>query len=138
VTVLVVDASFVVAALVVEDGLTGAWAERLAASTRMAAPPLLYPEVTNQLRRFALSGLISDDVSSLAFAELRKLRIDLYPFAPIAARVWELRKNITPYDAWYVALAELLDAPLATLDLRLTRAPGPTCSFSVPPTVATP
>jgi predicted nucleic acid-binding protein len=50
----------------------------------------------------------------------------------VAERVWELRKNVSAYDAWYVALAELLRAPLATLDLRLTRESGPTCSFVTP------
>ena len=60
------------------------------------------------------------------------LRIDLFPYGPFAARVWELRGNLTSYDAWYVALAETLDAQLATLDLRLSRSPGPRCLFALP------
>jgi predicted nucleic acid-binding protein len=51
----------------------------------------------------------------------------------VAFRAWELRENLTLYDAWYVALAELLDARLATLDTRLARAPGPACKVVVPP-----
>ena len=59
--------------------------------------------------------------------------MELYPFAPVAHRVWELRANLTSYDAWYVALAEILDFPLETLDLKLSRAPGPRCDVIVPP-----
>ena len=50
-----------------------------------------------------------------------------------AERVWELRANLSSYDAWYVAIAELADMPLATLDQKLTRAPGPGCEFLLPP-----
>ena len=59
--------------------------------------------------------------------------ISLYPFAPFADRVWELRRNLTSYDAWYVAIAEFLDCPLVTLDRRLARAPGLSCRIVVPP-----
>lgn len=54
-------------------------------------------------------------------------------FAPLADRIWELRSNVTAYDAWYVALAETLDLSLATLDLRLAQAPGTRCAFLLPP-----
>jgi predicted nucleic acid-binding protein len=54
------------------------------------------------------------------------------PFAPFAERVWELRRNITSYDAWYVAVAEAFDLPLATLDRRLSRASEPSCRFLTP------
>jgi predicted nucleic acid-binding protein len=50
----------------------------------------------------------------------------------VAERIWALRGNLSPYDAWYVALAEALDAPLATLDLRLGRAPGIDCEVISP------
>lgn len=56
----------------------------------------------------------------------------LYPYSTCAERVWELRADVTTYTAWYVAVAELLDAPLATLDLPLSRAPGPRCDFVLP------
>ena len=59
--------------------------------------------------------------------------MELYPFTPVARRVWELRANLTSYDAWYVALAEVLDFPLVTLDLKLSRVPGPRCDVIVPP-----
>jgi predicted nucleic acid-binding protein len=48
---------------------------------------------------------------------------------PFAERIWELRHAITSYDAWYVAIAEALRLPLATLDKRLARARGPKCEF---------
>lgn len=59
--------------------------------------------------------------------------MEVYPFAPLADRVWELRANLTSYDAWYVALAEVLQFPLVTLDRRLSRASGPRCDVIVPP-----
>jgi predicted nucleic acid-binding protein len=63
---------------------------------------------------------------------LVELGVKLHPFEPFTARVWELRDTVGAYDAWYVALAEALDAPLATLDLRLASAPGPRCAFLTP------
>jgi predicted nucleic acid-binding protein len=56
----------------------------------------------------------------------------LLPYAPFAGRVWELADNLSPYDAWYIAVAESFDVPLATLDLRLARSPGPRCAFHTP------
>ena len=129
---LVVDASTVVAALI-DNGPNGTWAARLLSAHRLAAPHLLPVEATNILRRAAIHGDISDESASLAYADLLDLRADLFPFEPFAERVWELRTSVTPYDAWYVALAELLDAPLATLDIRLSQASGPRCAFELPP-----
>ena len=130
---LVIDAALVVAALV-DSGSDGAWADELLATDVLAAPHLMPVEVANILRRAVLSGDITPEVASMAHADLLSLRVDLFPYAPFAARVWELRANLTAYDAWYVALAEALDARLATLDLRLSQAPGPRCGFRLPPT----
>jgi predicted nucleic acid-binding protein len=66
--------------------------------------------------------------------DLQRLSVELFPYGPLAERIWELRANVTPYDAWYVALSEELGVPLLTLDGRLARAPGPTCRFELPPT----
>lgn len=128
---MVIDASMVVAALV-DSGPDGTWAESLLAAQALAAPHLMPIEVANILRRAALGGDISPDTASLAHGDLLALRVELFPYEPFAERVWELRADITAYEAWYVAVAESLLAPLATLDGRLSRAPGPRCEFSLP------
>jgi len=76
---------------------------------------------------------VPEAVASLAHADLVALPVELFPYEPFASRVWELRNAVTAYDAWYVALAESLAVPLATLDERLARAPGPRCTFLGPP-----
>lgn len=129
---LVVDASLVVSALV-DAGSTGTWAESLLAAEPLSAPHLMPVEVTSILRRSAAAGDISADVASMAHADLLDLRVELFPYAPFAARVWELRDNITSHDAWYIALAEFLGSRVGTLDLRLARAPGTRCGFEIPP-----
>lgn len=129
---VVLDASVAVAGLV-DTGTDGRWAERLLADEPLAAPHLFPVEVANILRRASLSGAISPDVAALAHADLVELRVELFPYVPFAERVWELRDNVSAYDAWYVALAERLDLPLATLDVRLSRASGPRCQFLTSP-----
>jgi len=128
---LVVDSSVVVAALV-DVGPTGRWAEDVVVSENLAAPHLMPAEVANILRRTIHSGELSQDLASLAHADLVDLRVTLFPYAPLAWRAWELRGQLTIYDAWYVALAEYLEARLATLDARLSRASGPRCDFVLP------
>ena len=132
---LVIDASLVVSALV-DSGRTGTWAESVLAAEPLSAPHLMPVEAANILRRAAMAGNISADAASMAHADLLDLRVELFPYAPFAARVWELRENVTSYDAWYIALAESLESKVATLDLRLARAPGPRCRFETPPAVA--
>ncbi len=129
---LVVDASLLVAGLV-DAGPDGRWAESELTSDQLAAPHLLLVEVANILRKAVLGGDVSEDTAALAHADLLSLRVELFPYEPLGARIWELRSNVTAYDAWYVALAEALDAPLGTLDRRLSRASGPRCKFRVPP-----
>jgi len=128
---LVVDASVVVAGLV-DGGETGAWAETVLTADVLAAPHIMPVEVANILRRLALAGEISSDLATLAHADLLDLGVRLFPYAPLATRAWELRSNLTAYDACYVALAESLGAELATLDRRLGRASGPCCTFRLP------
>lgn len=127
---VVVDASAVVAALV-DSGPDGRWAETLLTGD-LAAPHVLPVEVANVLRRAVAAGEISDDVASLAHADLLDLRIHHVGYELVADRVWDLREHLTSYDAWHVAVAELLDVPLATLDHRLVGAPGPVCEFVTP------
>ena len=130
---LVLDASAVVAALV-ESRPEGVWAETAIIGQDLAGPEFVLAETTNILRRMELAGDISPAAANRS--RLRLLRLNLRPFgfAPFADRIWELRHNLTSYDAWYVALAEWLDCPLVTLDLRLSRASGPRCEFLTPPT----
>ena len=73
------------------------------------------------------------DVAALAHDDLVQLRVTVFPFEPVASRVWELHPSVTPYDAGYVAVAEVLGVPLVTLDRRLARASGPECEFLLPP-----
>ena len=128
---LVVDASVVVAALV-DDGEVGRWAEAALRDPGLAAPHLMLFEAANVLRRAALRGDISDDVARLAHADLLDLSVELADYESLAPRAWALRNSVTVYDAVYVALAESLDAPMMTLDLRLARATGPRCTFLTP------
>ena len=128
---VVVDASCVVAALI-DTGPVGAWAVQVLESEDLAAPHLLPVEVASILRRGTLTGSLTADAAALAHSDLMALRVTLFPYEPLAMRVWELRKNVVPYDAWYVAVAESIGAPLATLDRRLARAPGTRCEFETP------
>jgi predicted nucleic acid-binding protein len=129
---LVVDASVVVAALV-DTEAHGRWAEEVLLSDALAAPHLMPVETANVLRRAAAAKQISDDIATLAHGDLLDLRIDLFGYEPLASRVWELRGNVSAYDAWYVAVAEALEAPLATLDRRLAGTPWIRCRFMLPP-----
>jgi len=102
-------------------------------SHELVAPHLMVVEVANILRRFVRADVITEAEAGMAHGDLLRLRVQLFDYAPLAERVWALRNNVTAYDALYVALAERLDAPLATLDRRLTTAAGPTCRFLQPP-----
>lgn len=99
----------------------------------LVAPHHLHVEAANLLQRAALAGDVSPDVAALAHRDLVALRIELFPYTAYAERVWELRSSVTADDASYVALAELLDAELATLDRRLSKAPGVHGTFRMPP-----
>lgn len=129
---LVVDASFVVSALVELDA-DGQWAREILDQEVVVAPHLLPAETANALRGAALTGRVSEAGALRAYADLMELPVMLYGYHDFADRAWELRHTVTIYDAWYVALAEALDVPLATLDLRLARAAGPHCAFLTPP-----
>jgi predicted nucleic acid-binding protein len=125
----VVDASLLVAATS-DAGAEGRWAEDVVRAGGLVAPHLALVEATNILRRFELDGRME---AGAAARDLLLFDLELVPFMPFAERVWELRANVTSYDAWYVAVAEQCDLPLATLDRRLARATGPRCPFLLPP-----
>ena len=128
----VVDASVLVEALV-DSGQEGRWAESVIAQGGLASPELALVESANILRRLAQSGNLSRVEAAIAFRSMLRLDVNLFPFMPFAERIWELRENLTSYDAWYVALAEGLECPLVTLDRKLARAAGPSCVIITPP-----
>jgi predicted nucleic acid-binding protein len=88
------------------------------------APHLLDVEVAQVLRRYALAGDVDAERCRAALDDLAALPISRYPHDVLLSRVWDLRANMSAYDAVYVALAEALDAPLLTRDGRLAKAPG--------------
>lgn len=128
---VVVDASVMVAALV-DSGPDGGWAESVMSAETLAAPQSILVEVTSILRRLVRRGEISRIEANGARRDLLRRDIELLPFAPFADRVWELRHNVGSYDAWYVAVAEAFESPLATLDRGLSRVVGVRCRFAVP------
>jgi predicted nucleic acid-binding protein len=128
---VVVDASLLVAATT-DSGPEGVWAEKILSQGGVIAPHLVLVEATNILRRLERSREVTALEAATARRDLVRLAIDLLPFEPFADRVWELRRNVTSYDAWYVAIAEAFDLPLATLDRRLARTTGPACRFLTP------
>jgi predicted nucleic acid-binding protein len=128
---VVCDASAMVAMLL-DSGSDGEWATEHMAGAGLYAPTLLPYECANIIRRQELSRAVSADQAAQAHADLLDLSIDLWPYEALSNRVWELRANLSGYDATYVALAEILAAPLVTLDRRIRRAPGVTCSVAVP------
>jgi predicted nucleic acid-binding protein len=125
---LVADSSALVA-LLADAGEAGSWVAEAVTGADLAAPQLALFEAANILRRRVLSGHLSLVEATLAHADLIALPVELWPYVPLAERVWELRDNITVCDASYVALAELLGATLITLDARLAKAPGPRCAI---------
>ena len=127
---IVVDASVLVTALG-DDGVDGRRVRRRLAGERMTAPELVDIEVTSVLRRLTNAGKLAPDRAKQALGDLVSLRIARVSHRPLLERCWELRENVSPYDAVYVALAELLGVPLLTADERLVAAPGVRCSFEV-------
>lgn len=92
-------------------------------SPSLHAPHLLAVEVAQVIRRYQLQGLLNADRGALALASLADLDVASYPHEPLLPAIWQLRENLTAYDAAYVALAAALRAPLVTLDGRLAAAP---------------
>jgi len=88
------------------------------------APQLLDLEVVQVLRRYVRESELSVVRAKQALEDLADLPLERYPHEPFISRIWELRNNLTAYDAAYVALAEALGAPLLTLDIRLVRSRG--------------
>jgi predicted nucleic acid-binding protein len=128
--VIVVDASVLATALG-DDGLDGDRARSRLRGERLNAPELVDLEVASVLRRQARSGAVDDRRAALALADLAAMPLQRAPHRPLLVRCWELRDNLTIYDAAYIALAEALAVTLLTSDERLARAPGPRCRIEV-------
>jgi len=127
--VLVVDASVLVVALA-DDGPDGDHARARLQGERLAAPEIVDLEVASVLRRL-MRGEKDARRAQLALTDLAELPLVRATHQPLLARCWELRDNLTIYDAAYVALAEALQATLITGDRRLTRASGPRCHIEL-------
>jgi len=121
--VIVVDASVLVDFLSLVR-IDPALDERIATSDELHAPHLIDVEVAHALQRLAIRGSIGADRAADARLDLAALPLRRYAHGPFVERAWELRHNLSAYDAMYVALAELLDAPLITCDSSLARAAG--------------
>jgi predicted nucleic acid-binding protein len=128
--VIVVDASVLATALVDDTAEGGRVRSRLR-GTELAAPEIIDLEVLSVLRRLRSAGNVTEIRAGQAVADLKAFPIDRAPHRPLVARCWELRANLSPYDAAYVALAEALGTTLVTADARLAHAPGPRCDFDL-------
>lgn len=109
----------------------GSEARRALGGDEIAAPELFDLEVLSALRGLERRGLVGESDASKARARLARTRIIRCSHGPILRRAWELRNNLSIYDASYVALAESLGATLVTKDHKLTRAPGIRCEIEL-------
>lgn len=128
---IVVDAS-VLANVVGDDGPTGVAARsRLAAAGEVSVPDLADVETVSVLRKRWIAGTLTARRFRAAVDDLLALPIVRYPTGPLMSRAYELRANVTAYDACYVAVAEALGCTLVTGDAKLARASGPRCRIEV-------
>ena len=117
--IVVVDASVFVDVLLDEPR-----AKACVAVGELHAPVTIDAEVVHALRRRWLAGLLADDIATNAIGLFATFDVIRQPIAHLTERMWQLRQNLTAYDAAYVALAELLQAPLLTRDRRLANSSG--------------
>lgn len=125
---LVVDAS-VIAPVVADAGPDGVRFRQRLHSEQVAAPDLLRVEVLSVICRQLRFGTLDVTQAEQAVTDLLDLPITVYPTAPLLLRCWQLRDNLTAYDACYIALAETLGSSVLTADARLSRAPGTRCAI---------
>ena len=125
---IVLDASAALAGLL-NDGT----ARASLAAEQVHTPHLVDSEVASGLRRHVATGLIAAEEGWAALDVWRRLGLTRHATHDLLERVWELRDNLSAYDAGYVALAEALGCPLVTADARISRAPGLECPVTVVP-----
>ena len=121
---IVVDASALFEALVGGSPPRSLSSRLFGPDQALHAPHLIDLEIANAMRRYVSIGQINATRARVAFEDLADLRLRRYPHDFLLPRIWELRNNLTAYDAAYIALAEFLGAPLLTCDERLARSPG--------------
>lgn len=125
---IVVDASGALSAL-----LNAGPARRALADEQLHAPHLIDSEVANGLRRGVGARRLRADAAWSALDAWRRLGLTRHPVLGLLNRVWELRENVSAYDASYIALAEALNCSLLTADARLSRALGTHCPITIVP-----
>ena len=123
----VLDASVVVDALVAVGQAGDRSRAEVRRLTELQVPAIFTAEVTSALRGLVRVQALSPVRAVTALSDMLSIRTIQYPFEPFARRAWELRENVSVYDACYVALAEWLDTELLTADKRLANAAGPRC-----------
>ncbi len=101
------------------------------AGEQFCAPHLIDCGVASVVRRAWRRGDFHEQRARQALSDLAEIPLERFAHTHLLARIWQLHETLTPYEAAYVALAELLGAPLLTADRRLARSPGPTCRFVV-------
>ncbi len=127
---LVVDASVLAPALA-DDGRDGDAARTRLRGQALVAPELIDLETASVIRRQLHAGQLNTRRAELALTDLVELPLQRAPHRPLLRRCWELRQNLSVYDASYVALAEMLDVVLLTADARLATAPGLRCQLDL-------
>lgn len=116
---IVVDAS-----VLIDLALGDAAADAVVSTQPLHAPVTIDAEVLHALRRRWIARLIEDEDVVAVLHLFRQIPITRHPVQPLVDRMWSLRRNITAYDAGYVALAESLEMPLLTRDWRLAHSSG--------------
>jgi predicted nucleic acid-binding protein len=131
VVAVVVDASALVHAFTVEEP-GGAVRDRLSASSSICAPDLIDAEFLNAMRGLVNRGQLAERDAELALGDFASLRLERESTELLVPRMWQLRDNLTAYDAAYVVLAESMGVPLLTLDRRISKIAGLRCTVEVP------
>ena len=125
-TGVVIDASALLSLLLSNDQRAAILRQSIADADVMA-PTILPYQVTNVIRRWESDGRLPHQAAEAACRGLAEFDVELWQWATLADRVWQLRGSITSYDASYVALAEIVNCPLLTADAKLAAMAPPSC-----------
>lgn len=128
---IVVDASAALEVLLKTPAAAAIEARLFQAAQTLHVPHLADVEIAQVLRRLASGNQMDPQACRTALEDWLFFPVRRYPHDVLLARVWELRQNVSAYDAVYIALAEALGAPLVTHDARLAKAPGHTAKIEL-------